>query len=363
MCKTAADCGNTTPFKDCYEENYYRNETNFCECARDYGWIGENCDEPGPTLYFMRIFTFMFLLWTTFNVLTFCNSLFLLIQHERKNRTKILNMNPIFYVMCHGVLAQTCFVVGEVLSLITAFNSDTVILNGSSLGTRNGGYYVIAITLGVFFQACACLVIVNSWLDVLRSVQKVFNTSFFMSELRLKRIFMRSSVVIVSVILTSILLNLVFVAIAMFLVGWLLIAVSYFVAYVKFRNTLRRFHMASESSKGQKKALKLVKTSFLVTTVCFFGIFFTTIMLIYGTFVSKKITRIEGFDYFIINAYVTLAFLYLNLSYTSYYSHEITANLMKNQPKSSWVPWCGCMKRVHVLSRRMTLSKVEASGW
>lgn len=364
MCETAADCGNSTPFKECYQENIFTNETDFCECSTWYGWVGQNCDEPGPTIHFRRIMSILFVTWTAFNFITLSNTCLQYYKHNVDKKSNLTNLNPIFYVTCAGILAEIFLLSGEILSLLLSLEPTNVeLVERKTIESKFRNSYFVVITLGSFFQGCACILIVLSWLDVLKSLQNVFDTSFCMSEKRLTTLITWSGVIVTTITLISLIFDLALVVNIMFLVGSLFISLSYSFAYLKFTKTLQTFALKNNSSEGQKNALNLVKNSFLVTTVCFTGFFITTVIFIYGSFASKKLTPIGGFNYFIVDAYLIFAFLYLNITYTSYYCYKVNANLAKKQREMTWVPFCSGLKQIRGFTRHMSLSKVEISGW
>lgn len=363
MCETATDCVNLTVYKECYEENNFKIENNFCACSSWHGWTGDDCDKTGPTIKFRRFISLCFLAWTTTISVTLFNTLYHLMKFNFNKKKKLMENNPIFFVLCSAALAEFVFVISESLRLRFAFNPRFVELDvNNSVAPKNEHVYYVILTLGCFFHGCASLLIALSWLDVLNILQNMFDTSFCMSEKKLKMVIMFSGISVTLVTLASIILRLEALSNLMFLMGSLVIAISYSFTYVKFNAALKSFCLANESSRGQKNALSLIKNSFLVTIFCLSCFIFITAATIYGMTVSSKVIRINGLNYIVMIMRSAFGFLYLNITYISYYCHKITVNLTKNQSKQNWIPFISSIKRVN-LSSRLSMAKIEATGW
>lgn len=64
----------------CYVVDDEGEEETLCDCSTWYGWVGETCDEPTSTVYYLRVASSFFLLWEVllllWLILTLCNYLY-----------------------------------------------------------------------------------------------------------------------------------------------------------------------------------------------------------------------------------------------------------------------------------------------
>ena len=65
VCSTPTECSFDGVARLCFKDVYWSNKTNFCDCSSFFGFYGENCDQAGPTVMYLKFVHFLTLLWTT----------------------------------------------------------------------------------------------------------------------------------------------------------------------------------------------------------------------------------------------------------------------------------------------------------
>lgn len=373
MCESAFDCSNNSLFRECYQENNFRDELDFCDCSSWFGWKGDFCNERGPTVYFRGVIALFLIFWNIFNFTTLGNTLRNHTKHILlKNQFKIKSINPVFYVMLLSLTATTLFIYVDTVRLLTAIDSTYFELAESTslfsddllleIVQKSNNIYFAIVVLSITLQGIAFMVISLSWLDVLRQFNELFDLNFCVSESKLQKM-IGGTIILFSVsFLLTILLRAYTEFSAMFLLGAILLSVSYAIAYHRFKSSFKLMQF-NQANSATKSALKLVRRSFQVTTVCFFGICVSNLVYLYGLFNFKEVLVIGGFNYFMIFDLAGTFFGYYALSYMSYYSFKVTSNLAGNGVKITWFPTCrGYQKRRRSLSQLNTRPSSQLSS-
>lgn len=364
MCDSAAECSNSSLFRECYEENNFRAELNFCDCSSWFGWKGALCDERGPTVYLRTVVASLFILWNIFNFSILGNTL----RHYTKckllrKESRFKKINPIFYVMTLSLTATICFIYVDFIRLLTtidplhfelaestSFFSDDLLLE---IVQKSNNIYFAMVILAIALQGIAFMVISLSWLDVLRQFNEIFDLNFCISESKLQKIIASTTIIFCISFLLSTALQAYTEFSVMFIVGTFLITVSYGVAYFRFRSSLKILQIEN-NDKTNKSILHLVRRSFQVTTGCFIGILVSNLIYIYGLNNFKEVILIGGFNYFMIVDLSGTAFGYVSMGYMTYYSFKITCNLVGKENKITWFPNLGAFRK-----RKKSLSQLN----
>lgn len=95
-CNSSFECSENV-VKVCYESALNRDDSNFCDCSNWHGFRGENCDIPGSTIYYLRIVSIIFFIWTAFLFITSGKTFIVYISYRWKNE-KLSEANPVVFL-------------------------------------------------------------------------------------------------------------------------------------------------------------------------------------------------------------------------------------------------------------------------
>lgn len=346
-CEDANDCSNSTIIRECYEENNFVEEVFFCECSNWFGWVGENCDEPSSSIYYNRIMFVFFTIWNLFNIVTISKVIYIYLKYNYK-KTGFKNANPVLYVAILVFLSAFCLCILGFTRVISFYDPDQfIVVNSKSLFFESVGVERrltlvndFLLLFGGTFQALASVQIILSWLDVFDKMNKIFEVKLCVSEKTLKRII--ASTIIFLTILFIILAC--FEAVAeitfVYVLASLVIAIGYLVGYYRFRSRMNGMLNGSLGGK-EKRALRVVKTSFKINTICFTGILFCSLIYYFGFTNHLRILKIGSFNYFLIFTDIAVALGFITLTYSSYYCYRINIRIIKTDHFISWIPFSG----------------------
>lgn len=305
-CIDAENCSSSGVLQECYEENNFRDDVFFCDCSNWFGWVGENCDTPTSTVYYFGFSYFFFLFWTLFNLLTLGGVLILFIR-SKSIRGK--DTNPVFFVALLAFLGSFSLLLRLFITFKTIYDPSyfevvetaSLIFSNTSVQRKLLSPATILFLAGWILIGLACLQMVLSWFDVLENINKVFPLKRRISNKSLKTII--SSIMIFVCIFFFIFsaLNAVFEVIFGYTLGSIVLAVGFWIGYLRFRTGLISL-LHGSLGETEKKAIKLVKTAFKVNATCFTAIFFFTLVYYYGITTHLKELKIGGFNYHFFNS-------------------------------------------------------------
>lgn len=100
----ANDCVTEGVLKNCFVDVSFTRRTNFCDCSNFLGWVGENCNEVSTQLWFARISTITFGIWTAILFLYLLMKIFTFLRNKRTHSsappTKNENSSQVFKITC-----------------------------------------------------------------------------------------------------------------------------------------------------------------------------------------------------------------------------------------------------------------------
>lgn len=345
-CETALDCSNSTLIKDCYQENIFTDEEDFCDCHNWIGWFGPLCDKPGPTIHYNRVTACILLIWHTFNFLTALKSFFIYLKFNRNNQP-ILKSNPVFFVTCLMMLSSFAFILNVCLDIPSLYDHtyfEVSVQNSFIFGeiievqAKNRNIRLLLLPLGAILHFISCLVIVLSWLSIFEKMNQVFHVSKIYSEARIKQMIYVTTVFTFTFGCLFSVLNLLSELLLIYFIGTLLITIWYTISYLKFKKIFLLF-MDNELDEKEKRTLKLVKTTWLINASCFVVVIITTVLLIVSLNIHSVIVEIGGFNYLVIFLNLQSLAGLTSISYTSYYVFRINKNLLQQYYPDKILSW------------------------
>lgn len=345
-CVSALDCSNNTLIKDCYQENKFLDEINFCECQNWVGWTGPLCDQPGPTVFYSRIALSIILIWHFFNFITAIKSTFIYLKYNRNNQS-LLKSNPIFFVALLTVVASFAFLLNNSIDVPSLYdhtffevNIQNSLLFGEIIEVqakyRNIRLFIVP--FGVVSHFISCLIIILSWLDVFDSIDKVFYIEKIFSATLIKRVIFITTALsfIFGTVFAS--LNLISELVIMYFIATLLLTIWYTVGYKRFKKLYILF-MDNDLDERERDSLNLVKTSWLVNATCF-SIFVLSSLVLAASFnIHKEIIKIGGFNYLMLAITIQAVSGITSVSFTSYYVYRINKNLLHKTMATKSLSW------------------------
>lgn len=367
-CTDSFDCVNGSVIKQCYENNAFSEETFFCDCSNWFGWIGENCDKPGPTIYYIRITTVFFLAWTLFNIVTLSKTLFLLARHSFR-KISIKDLNPIFYVVLFDTLASFGLLIGRLIESPSYFDSTQYEVNeidfGSTQVIQVDRKFTFASNFAIGFSSLFLLfssaIIILSWLEVFNKMNNIIKLDGFIYEKVIKKTIISMVIIITVVFIIFSSLNILGVVILIYSVSAVLLIIAYVVGYCRFRNRMISLLNGSLGSK-EKKALCLVRNSCKLKVFCFSALLLFSIAFFFGFSNSVEILKVGGFNYVLLFLDATNVSALISITHTSYYTYSINEKLMKNAgsaDKTSWFPFIYSCKTLIKSKKSLVTSDLD----
>lgn len=329
--------------RECYRENIFSEEVFFCDCSNYHGWVGENCDEETPFVYWERAVSIVYVIFQLYFVLIpITRTVFFYTCYRLKTKKPVEKQgNNVALSIAFFIWTLSAFFIANVALRVRTFYDPNffVVKVFNFRETIQAGYYDCEYTtflLGTICHLLAIVLIMFSWLSVLVKVSEIFpNTENIISERSLQKIIATSSLLIsVAFITLFILTDKVFLTVftsVLTLVGTLFFLVTYF----RFRKVTKTM-----IGSGSSKQLNLIATTFKVNVTCFTLI--TVLSAIFFALATQhlRVLGVGAFNYIQVVREVTSFITLVALSYTSYYVHRIVVNISKSEKRKDWL-LCG----------------------
>lgn len=349
-CSNSFDCVvNSTVAKECYERNNFREDTFFCDCSSWYGWVGENCDKPTSTVYYLRFIFFVLAFWSLFNLVTLFRTLFFFLKYNFDRKTA-REANPIFYVIILEIMATLGFFLVRFLDAPSHFDSTLFTISadadrvaqGADVEVKNVAVAsALFLVLSILLHFFASTVIILSWLQVFNNMSKIFQPdNETISEKTIQRLIIGTIVLftLIYIILSSIRA----VRVGSFLLiptGAILLCIAYTVGYLRFRLKMNQFLNGSLGEK-QKGAVRIVKRSCLINAFCLIMLMLSASVALNGLGAHLEVLKIGSFNYFLLFLDTAFAMGMLSITYTSYYVCNVNRRLIQRKLTANitWIP-------------------------
>lgn len=330
-CTISSDCTSEDGvLKFCFEEASFSNETFFCDCPVDFGWTGENCDQPSGVQAFYKLCTFIIFFWSFILLILSTRTVLLNIglQYNPKQ-----GVDPIVYTGVFVLLGTICVFISSIMNIPPFFNPrhfEIVVYRSiedvETVDVKHGYFINILTLFTATFVSFSALFMILSLDNIISKISRFQPTLENKTSSLKNRIFLIVfSILILSFIILSA-TGFVFLGSYLIIFFTVFILVYFIYSVINFVKVMKT--LSATENEIVRKTTQLVKNTYLQASIALGVIFIGTIA--YSTTLINLDSNIAPGDFnhvFLLRTITELGGLYL-LTVIAWYVNSVTEGVI-----------------------------------